>query len=46
MEGSTNSIIFSYILCVCLSYEGIKKYEWTLNLRMANGNAVDLKIFC
>jgi hypothetical protein len=31
---------------VGLCYEGIKKLEWILELRMVNGNAVDLKIFC
>jgi len=45
-EGRTNSIICSYILCVCLCYEGIKKLEWTKYTRMVNGNAIDLKIFC
>jgi len=34
--GRTNSIICSYILCVCLCYEGIKKLERFVGLRMVN----------
>jgi hypothetical protein len=42
-KGRAPSIIWCYILCVCLSYEDINKYRLNLELRWLNGSAVELK---